>query len=452
VVVATLALAAAVLPAAASAATIVVTDTSDTQSFDHSGCDIREAISASNNNANFGDCNGDSAGADTIVLEGGKTYQTDNIGPLDDDNTAGDLDITGTVTITTNGTGVATIQGNVPRMPTQRDRVLQIFGTSGGVTLDDIRVTGGAVGNGTGGGGIFTSAPLTLNDSEVTGNSAGVVGGTANFGGGGIRVNDANLTLNRSTVADNILKANAGLDTARGGGIVFFSVSDTNLNATNSTISGNVVNSNGTTDNPSYAGGILWEGFSDGRMNLTNDTISNNSATGGAGNEVGGGIVIFGLNNGKVTTTLTNTILAGNQAPSEADCHQVYPTDDWNSGGNNVIGDSACGHIGGSNDAFGANPLLGTLSNYGGPTRTMTLNPGSPAINRGGACPETDQRGFFRAPAAPCDAGSFELNASATAPAPPASGAPAAPKCKKKKKHKRSAVAAGKCKKKKKKR
>ncbi len=443
-----LALAATVFPAGAGAATITVTDTSDTQSFDHSGCDLREAISASNNNANFGDCNGDSAGADTIVLQGGKSYQTDNVGPLDDNNTAGDLDITGTVTITTNGTGVATIEGNTDRIPAQRDRVMQVFDTSGGVTLDDIRVTGGAVGNGSGGGGIFTSAPLTLNDSEVTGNSAGVVGGTANFGGGGIRVNDANLTLNRSTVADNTLKASSGLDTARGGGIVFFSISDTNLNATNSTISGNVVNSNGTADNPSYGGGILWEGFSDGRMNLTNDTISNNSATGGAGNEVGGGIVIFGLNNGNVTTTLTNTILAGNHAPGEADCHQVYPTDDWNSGGNNVIGDSACGHIGGTNDALGANPLLGTLSNYGGPTRTMILNPSSPAINRGGTCPETDQRGFFRAPAAPCDAGSFELNASATAPAgasPPA--APAAPKCKKK--HKRSAVMAKKkCKKK----
>src|SRR5262249_7194019 len=111
------------------------------------------------------------------------------------------------------------------------------------------------------------------------------------------------------------------------------------------------------------------------------------------------------------------------------------------------------------NDLVGAHgspivPNVGTLVDNGGPTRTIALNPGSPAINRGGTCPDTDQRGFFRPPAAPCDAGAFEVGAPSSLPS---AGGPApaptnpAPVCtrKKKKKHKRSADAAKKRKKKK---
>jgi hypothetical protein len=195
-------------------------------------------------------------------------------------------------------------------------------------------------------------------------------------------------------------------------------------------------------------------------MHLTNVTVSNNSAI---DSKVGGdttvlsagGIVIFEANGAASDATITNSVIAGNTAPTQPDCGQVNADDDFISGGNNVFGDfSACGHTGGSNDAFFANPNLGSLSNYGGLTRTQILNPGSPAINRGGSCPETDQRGFFRAAAPPCDAGALELNASITPPAPPAGNTPpsvagqtAGKKCKKKK-HKRNAVAA-KCKKKK---
>jgi hypothetical protein len=126
--------------------------------------------------------------------------------------------------------------------------------------------------------------------------------------------------------------------------------------------------------------------------------------------------------------TLSGTILAGNRAPAQLDCAQVNADDDWISAGNNVIGDtSGCGVIGGSNDLFNANPGLGPLSNYGGLTRTQILNPGSPAIDHGGTCPTTDQRGFFRAPVAPCDAGAFEVGAPATLPIqdPPEGGPPA---------------------------
>ncbi|MBE0699887.1 MAG: hypothetical protein IH586_23425 [Anaerolineaceae bacterium] len=54
-------------------------------------------------------------------------------------------------------------------------------------------------------------------------------------------------------------------------------------------------------------------------------------------------------------------------------------------------------------------PLLSALANNGGPTPTMALSPGSPAINQANParCPGLDQRGYTRQGS--CDIGPFEL-------------------------------------------
>ncbi|WP_223847121.1 T9SS type A sorting domain-containing protein [Hymenobacter montanus] len=55
-------------------------------------------------------------------------------------------------------------------------------------------------------------------------------------------------------------------------------------------------------------------------------------------------------------------------------------------------------------------PLLSPLANNGGPTQTMALRAGSPAIDAGGSsCPATDQRGLVRVGA--CDIGAYEFSA-----------------------------------------
>ena len=454
------------LPSVASGATITPNTTMD--GFENGGnCTLREAVSTANDNltgVGLG-CNGDTTGLDTIVLQGGQTYVLTMRNATDEDaSTFGDLDITGGggTIIRSTGIGLATVDAGNTIVPgpadNTRERVFDIRPGAGGVMLEGIRVTGGADMSGAGttiqggdGGGIRSFAPLTLTGSEVRDNVIGsTFGGRNNFGGGGILIRmPGSLMMSGSTVSGNLAKAMAGInDVARGGGIAM--QASTSLNAVNSTISGNSIDSSGNTAaavGQSYGGGILWfGGLGGGQMNLTNVTIANNSAIGGVSPDLeGAGIEIFESNGAVSNVTLTNVVLGGNTAPDDVDCGGVDADDGWNSGSNNVIGDSSdCDVIGGTNDALLSNPNLGMLSNYGGNTRTMLPNPGSPAIDRGGSCPATDQRGLFRFAAPPCDAGAVEVNASTTPPTtvPPPPGptgqrAAALAKCKKIKKKKK---------------
>jgi hypothetical protein len=77
-------------------------------------------------------------------------------------------------------------------------------------------------------------------------------------------------------------------------------------------------------------------------------------------------------------------------------------------------------HSGGHN-IIGGNPLLGPLQDNGGPTQTIALLPGSPAIDAGDntGAPEWDQRGpsFLRVVNGTVDIGAFEVQEAARADA-----------------------------------
>jgi hypothetical protein len=98
------------------------------------------------------------------------------------------------------------------------------------------------------------------------------------------------------------------------------------------------------------------------------------------------------------------------------------------SGGYNLEGRTDCAFTA-TGDKQNSAPGLAPLTSNGGPTQTLALLAGSPAIDAGDpACPPpaTDQRGVSRPQGPRCDIGAFEVSVSL--PAPPTTGRPAQPK------------------------
>ncbi len=147
-------------------------------------------------------------------------------------------------------------------------------------------------------------------------------------------------------------------------------------------------------------GGLL----NDGTATLTNCTISGNSA-----NE-GGGVFLVAPDS---RTTIVDTIVAGNSARTSPDFSGKVDQDR----GYNLIGDGdgASGFTAAGDQVGTAaspiNPRLAPLGDYGGPTQTMALRTGSPAIGQGTTVAglTTDQRGFALDSPRP-DIGAFQSN------------------------------------------
>ncbi|HEY6042160.1 MAG TPA: choice-of-anchor Q domain-containing protein, partial [Anaerolineae bacterium] len=72
---------------------------------------------------------------------------------------------------------------------------------------------------------------------------------------------------------------------------------------------------------------------------------------------------------------------------------------------------TSCGFGSVSGSMSNTDPKLAPLGHYGGPTKTMALLKGSPAIDAvltGCPPPSVDQRGVSRPQGAHCDIGAFE--------------------------------------------
>jgi hypothetical protein len=137
---------------------------------------------------------------------------------------------------------------------------------------------------------------------------------------------------------------------------------------------------------------------------LTNCTIAGNTATGNTAGGSGGGI--------GGPASLANTVVADNTADGGPDVSGAFT-----SRGHNLIGktDVSTGWLISDLTGTAAVPLdarLGPLQNNGGPTKTMALLAGSPALNTGDAtlAPATDQRGVTRG--ATVNIGAYQATAS----------------------------------------
>ncbi len=317
-------------------------------------------------------------GADTITFDP-TVFATPQTITL----TAGQLELTDSAatTITAPMAGV-TISGN---------NTSRVFQVDGGATADlnGLTITGG-YSDGYGGGVFVTSGNATANltNCTVTGNTAAQGGGVcvdrssqvtlidstlSGNTGGGIRGYTASLTLSSSTIRGNTATQGAGVH-----------ANDCNTSMINVTISGNT--STGAT-----GGGLF---ASSGVTSLTNVTISGNTSV-----RFGAGIY---NTSDSTNLTLNNSIVAGNSSASGASDIYLGVTPGAPpriSGSNNLIGTGGSGGLvnGVNGNQVGvANPLLAPLGNYGGPTQTVALLPGSPAIDAGNtslAIGTTDQRG-----------------------------------------------------------
>ena len=262
-----------------------------------------------------------------------------------------------------------------------------------------------------GGGGIFNDGTATVTNSNIDQNSGGSGGGIANDYGGTLTVtnstiaynssgsgggisNDGTLTVTNSTIAYN--------SSGGGGGIS----SDGTLTVTNSTIAHNSSGSGG--------GGIS----SDNTLTVTNSTIAYNSADSpGSGGGLAAGYNFFFI------PTLDNTIVAFNTSGSGATPDDIAGTVS-SASAYNLIGTGGSGGLtnGDNGNQVGvADPGLGPLAYYGGPTQTIALLTGSPAIDNGskalavdpstGQPLTTDQRGpgFVRIYNGTVDIGAYEF-------------------------------------------
>jgi hypothetical protein len=243
-------------------------------------------------------------------------------------------------------------------------------------------------------------------NNDVGDGGPGGTGGVGGYGGGIAADKDENgvtpptVTITNSTIANN--GAGQGGLGGQGG---FGGPNGGNFGP------------NGRGGDGGFGGGIGWFVIA----NVTHTTIAGNtSGNGRIGNPQGTNGIAGGWHHPSGGSA-KNTIVANNVAvgfPADANCFsnagQVA-----DQGGNIVwpMNSGTCVW------QF-ADPLLGALADNGGPTQTMALGEGSPAINNPNAtlagCGTVDQRDLPRPqPAgADCDTGAFEACETLDAPFP----------------------------------
>ena len=300
------------------------------------------------------------------------------------------LNVTTSMTIQGPGAALVTISGN------NAVRVMTV-GSGVSLVLNDVTVSNGSA---VGGGGILASSTsnLTLFQCVFSNNfSSSTGGGILHQGGGGTLTIDrstfiANTTgsssggagiesaaatnrISNTTFSDHVSVSSGGAYRSSGSGVAsFFS---------NCTFSGNTADSTG-------GGAIRILSGTGNFLVLNHCTLTGNRTNTGVGGaiNVGSGVPLLlndclvadnyvGISPGMTRSDIGGAILG-------ASANNLIGTDSGVTG----IANGTNGNIIGT-AALPVNPLIGVLSDNGGPTQTHALQMGSPAINAGVTPSET---------------------------------------------------------------
>lgn len=268
----------AISDAAVSQNTIIVTGGGDTVAAGDGLCHLREALNNANSDSDStaGDC-ATGSGHDIIMIPAAPLIMVRS-GANEDANDTGDLDILDDVTFQGEGAGLSLIFGDVD------DRVLHIVTAGIQVEINDLTISGGII------TGSVLPFPTALS-----------------HGGGGVLNEGGNLILNGTYVRDNLLDNSAGGD-ASGAGMLNV---DGNLTLNNSAV---LFNNIITSELASIGSGIASYAH-DNEANLTvvNSLIENNKFEGLR--PIGGGIAVAANNSLTSSLVLSNSRIAGNEAP-----------------------------------------------------------------------------------------------------------------------------------------
>ncbi len=250
------------------------------------------------------------------------------------------------------------------------------FGTTGGGGG-----SGGLFGGGGGGGssspghpGGYAGANGYLGGAGGTGGASGPSSTPGGGGGGGAGLGGA--IFNAAGADINVINSTFYADKAYGG-----------------------AGGGGGAGAGTGAGGAIFN--ESGTVIITNSTFANNTAN------RGGGIFDYAPTSGVFPYVTLNNAIVANSTGNATDYDTNLSSGQESSGSSNLIGKNH-GFQGGVVST--ANPLLSTLDNYGGPTPTLSLLPGSPAIDAGNnsflstiaqaegvpTADATDQRGLSR--------------------------------------------------------
>jgi CSLREA domain-containing protein len=334
-------------------------------------CSLRDAIASS------------PAGGEVVLPSGFYPLSVTGPGGIE----SGDLDISADLIVSADGdTGVFV---SAPA----GDRVIHVHGAS--VRIDGLTLFGGNVerpGERGGRGGVID----VVGDSSLTMSGSTITAGRA-YAGGGIHVgSNARLRLLDSIVLDNAATHHGGGISVRGRAVI----SGTSFSENRGAVHGgglfgddasdvHVRDSTFARNRANIGGGLELVGSG----SLSSVTIAYNRASSRGGGYAGENAVASLLE-------ARNTLIARNQADEQPDC-----AGSMRSLGHNLSQRSGCG-FDRSSDARGVDPRLGAFDSHGGPSPTVVLMASSPAIDLGGRCSRTDQRGAPRDDH--CDVGAYE--------------------------------------------